>query len=312
MTETHERTNYDEVLFRRATEYVADRGISIQDFADLVCYSRSTLSKYLAHEYVTTVAVEAALTRFFKHEDRKAKQIRFVETSVSMVVIEYCEYAYREGKLVVLYGPPSIGKTVGAEEFMERKIRAGVRNMVFVTANSTTTPFSLVRRICEELGIALTGCTPELVERIVKELKKHPHLLVVDDASYLNVKALEALRYVYDQTACGVVLMGVETLMKRIFIPSGSGRMAEDLAQLYSRVNLQKYLPGAAKSADLERIAEQSKLPGKIVSAVLAEVKTARELKNVLERVKYVRQLNPDRAPAEIVAQALSEVFRAA
>jgi len=135
---------------------------------------------------------------------------------------------------------------------------------------------------------------------------------VVDDASYLNVKALEALRYVYDQTACGVVLMGVETLMKRIFIPSGSGRMAEDLAQLYSRVNLQKYLPGAAKSADLERIAEQSKLPGKIVSAVLAEVKTARELKNVLERVKYVRQLNPDRAPAEIVAQALSEVFRAA
>lgn len=312
-SETHERSNYDEALLARAQEYVAERALSIADFADLLDYSAATLSKYLSREYVNTVNVEARLTRFFKHEDRQATGIKFVPTSVSMAVIEACEYAYRESKLVVIYGPPAIGKTVGAKEFVNRKETSGISNMVFVTVNSTTTPFSLVRRICEDLGIALTGCTPELLERIVKQLKSHPHLIVVDDASYLNLKALEALRYLHDQTECGVVLMGVETLMKRIFVPSGAGgRMAEDLAQLYSRVNLRKYLPGTKAAEDLERIAQQAKLPAKMIAAVLAEVKTPRELKNVLERVKYVRQLNPHADVKDVVSQALSEVFRAA
>jgi DNA transposition AAA+ family ATPase len=309
--QTHERSHYDEALWQRATEYIAEKELSIADFAEQVKYSAATMSKYLSRDYVNAVLVEAALERFFRQQERTNTGVKYVPTAVSQAVIEACEYAYSEGKLVVLYGPPAIGKSVGAMEFMNRKIKNGIRNLVFVTANSTTTPFSLVRRVSEELGLPLTGCTPELLERIVRKLKKHPHLVVVDDASYLNVKALEALRYVYDQTACGVVLMGVKALMERIFIP-GNGRMAEDLAQLYSRVNLQKYLPGAARAQDLGRIAEASKLPAKIIAAVLAEVKTPRELKNVLERVKYVRELNPDRSAQEIVGQALSEVFRAA
>lgn len=116
-------------------------------------YSRATLSKYLNREYVTTVKVEAALERFFRQSERTATGLKFVPTGVSMAVIDACEYAYRQGKLVILYGPPAIGKTVGAMEFMNRKIAAGIKNLVFVTANSATTPRSVVRRICEELGI---------------------------------------------------------------------------------------------------------------------------------------------------------------
>ena len=102
--ETHERTHYDEALWLRCHDFIAERGITIGDFADLVGYSRATISKYLAKEYVNTVLAEASINRFFKQEERQAKAVKFVQTAVSMAVIEACEYASR-----LLSLAPSIG-----------------------------------------------------------------------------------------------------------------------------------------------------------------------------------------------------------
>jgi DNA transposition AAA+ family ATPase len=217
-------------------------------------------------------------------------------------------------ELGVLYGPPAVGKTAGVKEFIARKLQEGIKNLVFVTANPTTTPRALLRSVCQELGIPLSSGWPNymLLAEIVSVLKRRPHLIIVDEASFLSVGALENMRYVYDQAHCGVIFIGVETLMERIFIPKNS-RVAEELEQLFSRVDFHKYLPGTARAAEMEQIARNSsKLPDNIIAEVVAKSKTPRELQKVLELVKCLRELNPQLPVAELVALAQSEVFRAA
>lgn len=309
--ETHERSVYDDALHARALAYMQEHALSVSEFAEQIGYSRTTLSKYIRREYVTTASVEAALKAFFTREQRKGTGNKFSATAVSMAVLEACEYAYSEKALVVLFGPPQTGKSTGALEFVRRKLEDdNVRNLVFVTANSTTTPRWLVRCICKELGFYPGGCTAELLDRLVERMKARPHLIVIDDASCLTVKALESLRYLYDQAGVGIVLMGVRSLMERIFL--AKGRMAEDLEQLYSRVDLQKYLPGSAERKDLESVARAHGVDDKTLELVLPHVQRPREMLKVCNRVKFLKRLNPDAAPDEIVQRALAEVFRAA
>lgn len=304
-------SGWDRELHRRVEEYMRDEGLDQGEMADRIGYSRAMLNKYLSGALENPGQIESALRAYFIKQDRLASGKQFVEIKISRIVMEALEWAQSRRKLVVLYGPPESSKTTAGQEFMRRKLRAG-ESIVWVTANSVMTPASLAQRICEELGLPSYHSTPALLEHILARLKREPHLLIVDDAGFLTIKALEALRYLYDQAACGIALMGTDMLMKRLFAPNG--RTGEELAQLYSRVDLQKMVPAGVSQREREQIVRKraSDLKDSEVTSLAEKPRKLRSLVKLLDRVSYLRGLNPAAAMKDLVSRAEGEIFEAA
>lgn len=310
--ETHERSRFDAETHARAVAYVKDHGLSVGQFADLLDYSRTTLAKYLAHDYTNCRAVEARLKAFFAREERVATGSKFHPTAVAQEILECCQYALDARAIVLIYGSPGLGKTTTVMEFIRRRWEEQqARDVVFVTASSITTPYGLVRNISAELGVSNYGCTHALVERILAELKRRPHLLIVDEANHLSIRSLELLRSLHDLSACGLLLMGSSALMQRIFSPKG--RTAEDLEQFRSRIDYFKCLsPGATAREDLAAVARAHGFDEQTFDLVSPHVQKSRELLKLCRRFSLLRQLNPHADPKKVLEKALAQIFRAA
>jgi DNA transposition AAA+ family ATPase len=312
LQETHERTRYDEPLLQRANAYRRDHGLSIAKFADLIDYSGATLSKYFSRDYVNSREIEVHLRNFFAREDRKATGSRFSPLMEdSMRVLEACEYALMEREMVVVYGNSQAGKSAGVEEFIRRKKDTGNRQIINVIVDSLTTPASLMRRIAEHLQLPPKTAADQLQE-IVGVLNGGQYVIVLDDAGYLNVRACQALYRIMESGGCGVVLVGIGTALERIMSPAG--RDAEDLLQFTSRCVRHVRLTNCASKEALEDVARRmDHFPGeKVLAAVIPEVTTARELKSMLKRVRWLIKLHPEKPLATLVGDAKREVLRRA
>ena len=86
---------------------------------------------------------------------------------------------------------------------------------------------------------------------IVQRLQGTKGLLIIDEAQHLSLLALESLRSIHDATACGLVLMGNESVYANL-----SGRRSAEFAQLFSRVGMVLKLRRTS-AADVEALAGQ-------------------------------------------------------
>lgn len=302
---------YDSELLERITAYSREYGIDISDLGRQIGYSRSAISRYLAGTYANPSEIEAALRGFLQSEERSGEG-KFVDTRVARIVMESLEQAFTEKLFVVISGNPTIGKTAAAREFCRRKIKRNQRKLVFVTANAATTLKSLVDRIGEELGMTGKASAAKRLEDLAARLTGY--LVIVDDASFLQVKTLEILRYLYDHAGCGLALMGTRTLMERIFPAVPSGRIAEDLEQLYSRVDLQRLIPGGLAQKERREIAQRHghSLAKDELDLLAQENVEPRTLVKLIRRVNYLRRCNADEKFSELLNVARQEIFRAA
>ena len=281
----------DEKLRARAQKHIADSGITIADLARQLGrkWDRSTLSRYLAGKYGQVEGIEAALRAFFTRQDRLAGGAFFTETRIAGLVMEHCEFALRRHALVVIAGPPGNGKTTAAGEFMRRQLRGGKTTMVFITATSLSTSSSILADMAAELGLKHRRTQAEMLGLVIAELKGGDFLLIVDDAGFLSVKTLEALRAIYDQAACGLILMGTRTLL-RTFEVAPTSRMYEDLGQLFSRVDLVERIPEAlSKREAAEIIARRCPWMAAGDVDLLADAQNARSLTKRLGQIEHIR-----------------------
>ena len=84
---------------------------------------------------------------------------------------------------------------------------------------------------------------------IAQRLQGTKGLLIIDEAQHLSLLALESLRSIHDATACGLVLMGNESVYANL-----SGRRSAEFAQLFSRVGMVLQLRKTS-AADVEALA---------------------------------------------------------
>ncbi len=89
--------------------------------------------------------IEAALRAyFFKMEQAQARAQRqqSIETMTATIILEKCQEADRRRDLVLLYGPPGIGKTFPIEEFIDRSEKQDTPDKsegLFETTHSAST-----------------------------------------------------------------------------------------------------------------------------------------------------------------------------
>ena len=104
---------------------------------------------------------------------------------------------------------------------------------ILCSANITTRYF--VQKLAVNLGLSDTYPTAKLEDMIAEKLKRNPRPIFVDQANYLNEKALGSICYIWDIAKCPVVLIGTKDLFE-LFTRSS---LTEDVRrQLSSRIGM--------------------------------------------------------------------------
>jgi len=254
--------------------------------------------------------VEAGLGAFFLKLDRaqaRAQRPPFLETTTARLILEKCQEADDRRGLALLYGPSGIGKTFAIEEFIERcekRDDTDKPEVLLVTAHSASTPKSLMAALCQQVGVPAKGPAATLAESLVERLAAGHYLTVVDEASHLEIEAMELLRYVYDRGRVGVMLVGTLRLYE---VFTDGSRPASELEQLWSRVGICELLPGLTEYEARQMISHRlGRLPEPTIRQVLAETGSSiRRLATLLQHLKELRELNAGRAIEDLIPIAV-------
>jgi hypothetical protein len=220
--------------------WLVKQGWTLERLARALEYEVETVRSYLEGR-ATVQPLRRALVRFFRvGRTQLAAQApeQLVHLESLRRVRELLEVAEHQRWLTVLVGPPGTGKTYSVRHLYERQEKDG-RPFVLVTLLRHASLKDVLGAIARQLHVSQRGSAYELGERIVEALRRHPRLLVIDEAQHLKLTALEAVRGIHDLSGCGVVLSGSEELLERLQEADARGT---GLAQLWSRVGLVKKL----------------------------------------------------------------------
>lgn len=156
----------------------------------------------------------------------------FIETRSWKQFQHACKTAIEENMIVVVWAKPGVGKSRSMREFSNESMKTRPVE-ILCSANITTRYF--VQKIAGHLGLSDSPPTAKLEDMIAEKLKRNPRPIFVDQANYLNEKALGSICYIWDVARCPVVLIGTKDLFE-LFTRSS---LTEDVRrQLSSRIGM--------------------------------------------------------------------------
>lgn len=211
----------------------------------------------------------------------------FIETRSWMQFQHACKTAIEENVIVVVYAKPGVGKSRCLQQYSTTRMST-MPIEVLCSANITTRYFA--QKIAREASLDDKLPTAQLEDKIADRLKRNPRPLFVDQANYLNEKALGTICYLWEKARIPIVLIGTKDLFELF----NQSRLTEDVrAQLTSRVAMHYPL--------MELSIEEIKT---IVTRVLGEHATTR----VVEAV--TKMTNGNHRHLDMMLPRLSEIIR--
>jgi DNA transposition AAA+ family ATPase len=295
MSEAKQEVTYDSALLEQALEYGRYHGFSNADWARELGVSPALVSKYFNRKLDFVDHIEDHLRAFFAAHERDTADSHFAWTEPAQAIQYACRAAQRDRAIVPVIARGGMGKTVAVRKYLDQEGRGGKLRYGFVKLIHRMT----AREMCEAILLA-TGSPMhkanryQMLEEIVRRMKSR-HLLVVDDVTHLNPRvnptALHDLWYIHDRSSCGMVLIGVRTLMLRLL--SATGALGEELEQFHSRLARAPIIADRLSEKDVERVA-RAHAP-EIDEASLAILKRdPRTPRNIQHLLRYaMRDLRP-------------------
>lgn len=113
----------------------------------------------------------------------------------------------------VIHGETGAGKTTAVAWLVVQ------HDGIFIRANATWTPSSMLECLCLELGGSGFGKCSKMVDFIIERMAEGNRPLFVDEADYLvgNTKMVETLRDIHDLTGNPVFMIGMKGFDRRIY-----------------------------------------------------------------------------------------------
>ncbi len=202
--------------------------ITLKTLHDSVGYSKATWSNFFAGKYDDpTGKVAAALIRFV--DEWRASETLVPITSFK-VILRMLGLVGKDNELAVFYGKSGTGKTEAARHYA--RTNDGV---IYYRCNNAITPGELLLGILKKLTDSYNNYA-NLNQRILDiqfHLRRQPRLIILDEADQLTVRTLEMVRTIYDDGACGLVLLGEPGILDLL---QHGRQMRVNLVRLYSRV----------------------------------------------------------------------------
>jgi DNA transposition AAA+ family ATPase len=199
-----------------------------------------------------------AIARFKKlAEEREAvKETGFIETGVWQRVEWLCRRAQVRNKIGLIWGESQIGKSTCVREYQRRNNHGRTTYCEMPPASGVQL---MLRTVAEALGVPSQRGFDMLLKDVCQALDPSK-CLIIDEihrvfTTYQKgsvMRCLDTLRYIYDKTGCGMVLVGTPTMRQEL----EKGEFSQYLKQLKRRAgSLMLQLPTLPPRADLDLIA---------------------------------------------------------
>ena len=238
-------------LQARTKEYLETTGTSQAELARrLGMANSSTLSRWLKSAYSGDVEkVERSLEEFFRVQTatervaEKAAPYRpagdYVPTSISEDVYESIKYCQLHRCVTVLHGDAGVGKTKGAEKFL----RENPASTIYISVSPTTSNLAGVcRMLAKALKLPVNRNKADMMEAVREKLAGTNKVIIVDEAQFLKLPAIEELRTLSDTDiitgtpGTGVCFIGNSEVYDRI-----KGKAQAEFAQTFTRMKMPRH-----------------------------------------------------------------------
>ena len=115
-------------------------------------------------------------------------------------------------KMGLIYGEPGLGKSQTALWL------ACKYDSIYLRATNLMTGRWLLEEIAKEMDEIPRYLTSDNFNLIVQKLKQKPQLIIVDEIDYLmnNLKTIEILRDILDETDCPIIFVGMGLAHKKL------------------------------------------------------------------------------------------------
>ena len=115
-------------------------------------------------------------------------------------------------KMGLIYGEPGLGKSQTAL-WLACKYDA-----IYLRATNLMTGRWLLEEIAKEMNEIPRYLTSDNFNLIIQKLKQKPQLIIVDEIDYLmnNLKTIEILRDIHDETDCPIIFVGMGLAHKKL------------------------------------------------------------------------------------------------
>lgn len=200
----------------------------------------------------------AAIARVKKLvEEREAvTKTDFVETTVWQRVNWLCRRAFVRSKIGFIFGESQIGKTTALREYARRNNHG---QTIYAEMPPASGVQLMLRKIAEALNVPSRAGFDSVLQDVCRALDSS-RCLVLDEmqrvfTTYQKgsvMRCLDTIRYIHDQTGCGLVLCGTIVVRDQL----DRGEFAQYLKQLKRRGRtLMLALPTAPPREDLDAMA---------------------------------------------------------
>lgn len=265
-------------------------GVTQAELARQTGLSQSALSQWFNGSYKgDNAAVQAKLVAWLATRatqpaaTNEAPAPQWVDTPTGRAITKALTFARNRPAIAVIYGGAGVGKTTALRRFART-----AQNVWVATASPAISSMAaMLRELCRVMELSGAGWKNQsLSADIVRHLSGSRGLLIVDEAQHLSVPALEQLRYIYDQSATGLVLSGNERVFSQL---SGGHVRSADFAQLYSRLGrrLRVSLPS---EGDIDAVLDAWGVTGRAERAYAKQIASLpgglRGLFNLLEEAR--------------------------
>lgn len=156
---------------------------------------------------------------------------KFVTTPTAEAITAVLQHARVAADMVVVSGPPGIGKTQAVCAYTRRtpNVFKIVGHPLLRSPRAAMEELARVAGLMNERGLA------NVHRALVQRVRGTSGLIIVDEANHLSSDALDQLRSLHDEAEIGLALVGNAMVFSRL---EGGGSRQAEFAQLFSRVGM--------------------------------------------------------------------------
>lgn len=183
--------------------------------------------------------------------------------------------------LALITGPAGLGKTTSAAWLFVKA------DGVLVTCDDVDEEFSILRKLCKELGVAPKHGVAKTLELVKAEVTALGKPIFIDEADYIasKKKVLETIRSIHDAARVPILLIGYEKLPTK----------TKALPQFRSRIGGHVKLQNADKDDTklMASLVEGVTIHDDLLDALLADTKgNFRDIRTGLKRIEKLALTN--------------------
>jgi len=154
----------------------------------------------------------------------------YFETPSSKKMTAALTYAQMAADVAVIYGGAGVSKSSSISHYQKQNPNVWV--VEGTPCSGTLSGF--LRSACKTLDLRVVSSgNTRMEEAILSRLKDTNGLLVVDEAQFLNERAIEMARRLTEMSNIGLALAGNESVYAQL---TGNNRRSAEFAQLFSRI----------------------------------------------------------------------------